>query len=60
MTSVINAIDVATHQQIGAAFNMLIQNSVAGDKDALIKFVHFVRLVVATRDIAIRALEEKA
>lgn len=50
-------VDNAADQQVQAAFSVLIQNCVAGDKDALTKFVQFVKLVEGTRQVAIRALE---
>ena len=52
-------LDAAVDMQISAAFNLLIQNSMKNDKDALAQFVTYVRLVDATRDIAMRALEPR-
>ena len=50
-------LDDAAHQQVQAAFHVLIQSCIQGNKDALTKFVQFVRLVEGTRQVAIKALE---
>jgi hypothetical protein len=52
-------LNAAVDMQVSAAFNLLIQNSMQDDKDALMKFVRYVQLVDRTRDIAMRALEPK-
>lgn len=58
MEDIEDALDAAQVQQVQAAFNVLIQTC-ATDKQALVKFVQFVKLVVGTKRIALRALSEE-
>jgi hypothetical protein len=51
-------VDAAVQQQVQAAFNLLIQQSVKGEQDALNQFVKFVNLVFGAREVACQALSD--